>query len=72
MPFFFKGERFDFILNANQDIKNYWIRVKGFLHCRNVYQTAILNYEEELPSSIPVALPFNYSTMDRLGLVRKY
>ena len=24
------GERFDFVLNANQEAKSYWIRAKGW------------------------------------------
>lgn len=30
------GERFDVVLNANQKIGNYWIRVKGLADCRKV------------------------------------
>ncbi len=61
-------------MNANQDIKNYWIKAKGFADCsvKSVYQTAILNYENETASSIPLESSFNYSTMDRSGVVRKF
>ena len=30
------GERFDIVLNANQNIGNYWIRVKGLADCGKV------------------------------------
>ncbi len=42
----YAGERYDFVLNANQSIKNYWIRVKGYADCLpfKVFETAILNY----------------------------
>ncbi|KAK3791910.1 hypothetical protein RRG08_026812 [Elysia crispata] len=45
----FAGERFDFILTANQSIGNYLLRVQGELDCgprfNNAHQTAILHYE---------------------------
>jgi hypothetical protein len=30
------GERFDIVLNANQNIGNYWIRTKGLAGCKKV------------------------------------
>jgi hypothetical protein len=41
------AERYDFVLNANQNMKNYWITVrgKGFCMFKRVFQTAVLNYE---------------------------
>jgi FtsP/CotA-like multicopper oxidase with cupredoxin domain len=30
------GERFDIVLNANQNIGNYWIRAKGLADCIKV------------------------------------
>ncbi|KAM7361883.1 multicopper oxidase 4 [Cochliomyia hominivorax] len=43
---FHGGERFDFILNANKPVENYWIRVKGYSFCarEKLYQEAILHY----------------------------
>ncbi|KAI8129055.1 Laccase-14 [Lucilia cuprina] len=40
------GERFDFVLNANRDLGNYWIRVKGYTFCAadQLHQEAILHY----------------------------
>lgn len=40
------GERVDFVVNANQTSKNYWIKVRGFGQCakKNVCQGAILHY----------------------------
>lgn len=42
------GERFDFVLNARQDIGSYWIRFHGLMDCsvKHVFQAAILDYEE--------------------------
>ncbi|KAJ8030200.1 Laccase-2 [Holothuria leucospilota] len=39
------GERFDFILSANQEIGNYWMRVKGIGDCREQQELAIVRYE---------------------------
>lgn len=45
----YAGERFDFVLNANQEVGNYWIRLKGLMDCSEVFtsafQVAILRYE---------------------------
>jgi hypothetical protein len=45
------GERIDFVINANQNIDNYWIRVKGAADCSetSIFQTAILKYEKSPP-----------------------
>lgn len=56
----YAGERFDFILNANQRVSNYWIRAKGLMDCderfTSAHQTAILRYVdavEEEPAELP-------------------
>ncbi|KAH9505403.1 hypothetical protein Btru_057180 [Bulinus truncatus] len=45
----FAGERYDFILTANQTVGNYLMRVRGMLDCdarfKDANQTAILHYE---------------------------
>ncbi|KAL9880339.1 multicopper oxidase 1 isoform 1-T2 [Glossina fuscipes fuscipes] len=45
----YAGERFDFIVNANQIIDNYWIRFKGLMDCderfTSAFQVAILRYD---------------------------
>ncbi|XP_002067090.2 L-ascorbate oxidase [Drosophila willistoni] len=53
----YSGERFDFVLNANQEVGNYWIRLKGLMDCSELFtsafQVAILRYEgapDEEPS----------------------
>ncbi|XP_037951148.1 laccase-like [Teleopsis dalmanni] len=40
------GERFDFILHANQEVGNYWLRIKGYNFCKikSLHQEAILHY----------------------------
>ncbi|XP_014238681.2 laccase-like [Trichogramma pretiosum] len=46
------GERVDFILNANQDVNNYWIRYRGYGRCQDtananngIFQVATLQYK---------------------------
>lgn len=44
----YAGERFDFIVTANQPIGNYWVRVKGLMDCderfTKAHQGAIFRY----------------------------
>lgn len=46
----YAGERFDFVINLDQPIGNYWIRVKGLMDCderfHKAHQGAILHYNE--------------------------
>lgn len=61
----YAGERFDFILNANQEVGNYWIRIKGLMDCderfTSAHQTAILRYSEA-PEEEPANMPmWNYT-----------
>ncbi|XP_067614892.1 uncharacterized protein Mco4 isoform X2 [Eurosta solidaginis] len=54
------GERFDFILHANQVVENYWLRVKGYNFCamNKVHQQAILHYQGARRRTIPKASIF--------------
>lgn len=40
------GERYDFIINANQPVTSYWIRISGLMdwNSARVFQTAVLRY----------------------------
>uniref|UniRef100_A0A7G3ARV2 Putative multicopper oxidase n=1 Tax=Lutzomyia longipalpis TaxID=7200 RepID=A0A7G3ARV2_LUTLO len=56
----YAGERFDFVVHANQKPGNYWIRVKGLMDCdqrfTSAHQVAILRYAgapEEEPKDCP-------------------
>ncbi|KAK0094187.1 hypothetical protein PV326_011621 [Microctonus aethiopoides] len=44
----YAGERFDFVVEMNQEIDNYWIRFRGLMDCDerffSVYQVAVLRY----------------------------
>lgn len=44
--FLASAERFDFVLDANQNAGNYWIRLRGYATCanNNLYQGAVLSY----------------------------
>lgn len=60
----YAGERFDFILNANQSDGLYWMRFRGLMDCderfRKAFQVAVLAYNginstiEEYPEGEPV------------------
>lgn len=42
------GERFDFVVNATNEPRDYWMRVKTMLPCRTVIEAfAILRYGQE-------------------------
>ena len=57
------GERFDFVLNANRAVDNYWIRVKGYLFCAtyNLHQEAVLHYIGADPLSMPQGAALYYA-----------
>ncbi|XP_038050215.1 laccase-5-like [Patiria miniata] len=38
------GERFDFVLNADAAVGNYWMRVKGLADCKFVQELAVVRY----------------------------
>jgi hypothetical protein len=41
------GERYDFVVEANQTVSSYWIRLHGLMDCtpKRVFQAAILRYK---------------------------
>lgn len=45
----YAGERWDFILEASEDIENYWMRFTGLMDCderfNKAHQLTILHYE---------------------------
>lgn len=62
------GERFDFVLNANQTPANYWIKFRGVLACSGSYGTAILRYQGSGVGA-PVGGPLNVTGMIPTGVV---
>ncbi|XP_034660830.1 putative laccase-11 [Drosophila subobscura] len=53
--FLTSAERFDFVLNANQLSKSYWISVRGYEQCdgRKLYQGAVLSYRGATRTELP-------------------
>lgn len=66
----YAGERWDFILKANSDVKNYWMRFKGLMDCdqrfTSAHQVAILHYEGA--SSDEPHEPVSYFGPKKFGL----
>lgn len=67
----YAGERWDFVLEATQDIGNYWIRFTGLMDCderfKKAHQVAILHYNGstfEEPTG-----PVGYNIHDKRDLV---
>ncbi|PSN35389.1 hypothetical protein C0J52_17819 [Blattella germanica] len=67
----YAGERFDFVLNANNKVGNYWMRFRGLMDCDErftmAYQVAVLHYDgapelEEPPGEV------SYEAARREGL----
>lgn len=63
------GERFDFVLKADQEASSFWIRFRGNMdwNSKHVFQTAILRYQNE-PDVEPSAI-ISYETTNRIGTV---
>lgn len=67
----YAGERFDVIVQMDQDIDNYWIRFRGLMDCderfTSAFQTAVLHYNGAavgMPDGEP-----SYDNSSREGLV---
>ena len=65
----YAGERFDFVLMANNEVRRFWVKVKGLGDCvvNSVKQTAVVHYEgstDEDPTE-----GRGYNDMDRAGIV---
>ena len=60
-------------MDANKEVKNYWIKAKGWADCNvnSAHQTAILNYKQDniTNDSLPEYSTVYYSNMSRSGLV---
>nr|AKN21383.1 multicopper oxidase 5 [Nilaparvata lugens] len=51
------GERFDFVINANQAVSSYWIYITGLGACKNSRGVAVLQYEGALLSKPLTPMP---------------
>uniref|UniRef100_A0A1A9W9Z6 Uncharacterized protein n=1 Tax=Glossina brevipalpis TaxID=37001 RepID=A0A1A9W9Z6_9MUSC len=62
----YAGERFDFIVNANQIIDNYWIRFKGLMDCderfTSAFQVAILRYDGAPPKEPTAEIGYHHQS----------
>lgn len=65
------GERFDFVLIADQMASSFWIRFRGNMdwNSKNVFQTAILRYENS-PDVEPDDI-VTYESSSRNGTVKR-
>lgn len=62
------GERFDFVLNANQPPKDYWIRVKTVLPCRTPIEAfAILRYGDKFRLSADTKIAYTHILPPRVS-----
>lgn len=62
--FLYGGERYDFILNATQEVGNYWLKVEGSKQASDLVGLAVIRYQgaaDEVPTADP--------SVDRQGLV---
>lgn len=62
----YAGERFDFVLKANNKVGNYWMRFRGLMDCderfTKAHQVAVLHYDgaplnEEPPGEVRYEIP---------------
>ncbi|XP_041354915.1 laccase-5-like [Gigantopelta aegis] len=65
----FAGERFDFVLEANQTVGNYWLRARGLNDCtgKKTNQAAILRYEGADETDPPGTV--DYESANRAGSI---
>lgn len=63
------GERFDFVLIADQMVSSFWIRFRGNMdwNSKHVFQTAILRYENA--SDVEPDEIVSYESTSRNGTV---
>ncbi|XP_050459859.1 uncharacterized protein LOC126855865 isoform X3 [Cataglyphis hispanica] len=68
----YAGERFDFIIEMNQPVDNYWMRFRGLMDCDerflSAYQVAILRYEGAPEEEPEVEVTYDRVRNDSYGL----
>jgi hypothetical protein len=69
----YAGERFDFVLHANQPVDRYWMRVRGLMDCderfNSVHQVAVVAYTNEDNIEEEPVSPVGYAEAARGGKV---
>jgi hypothetical protein len=68
----YAGERFDFVLKANQKVGNYWMRFRGLMDCderfTKAHQVAVLHYDAAPEDEKPPG-EVSYEAAHRIGMV---
>ncbi|XP_034256148.1 laccase-like isoform X2 [Thrips palmi] len=70
----YAGERWDVVVEADQPVANYWLRMHGLLDCgpRRAHEAAVLRYAGADPNTEPAGPPPSYDvhsgTTGRTGL----
>jgi L-ascorbate oxidase len=68
----YAGERFDFIVKADQPKDVYWMHFRGLMDCderfTKAYQVAVLQYKD-VEQSYPLGEP-NYDNSEKDGMVK--
>jgi len=69
----YAGERFDFIIEMDQPVDNYWMRFRGLMDCDerflSAHQVAILRYEGAAEKEPLGEVSYNRTKNDSYGLV---
>jgi len=72
----YAGERFDFVIKADQPVDNYWMRFRGLMDCDerflSAHQVAILRYEDAPEEEPTVEVTYERVRNDSYGLVRAW
>lgn len=70
----YAGERFDFIIEMNQPVDNYWMRFRGLMDCDqrffSAYQVAILRYDGAPEEEPAITISYDRIRNNSYGLVR--
>ncbi|XP_011688158.1 PREDICTED: laccase-1-like isoform X2 [Wasmannia auropunctata] len=68
----YAGERFDFIIEMDQPVDNYWMRFRGLMDCDerflSAYQVAIMRYDGALEEEPAVNVSYHRVRNDSYGL----
>ncbi|XP_025992935.1 laccase-1 isoform X1 [Solenopsis invicta] len=68
----YAGERFDFIIEMDQPVDNYWMRFRGLMDCDerflSAYQVAILRYDGAAEEEPAVTVSYDRMRNDSYGL----
>lgn len=70
----YAGERFDFVVEMDQPIDNYWVRFRGLMDCDerflSAHQVTLLRYEGAPETEPEIEVTYKRVRNDSYGLVR--